>query len=242
MTASFFFPFATELVPAKFISRPNRFLVLAETPEGAVEAHLHDPGRLRELLAPGVELLLAPAQNPGRKTPFTVVLARSGDVWVTLHTALPNDVLHGALKERALPEFRDYEVVRREVPFGRGRFDFHLMTAGIDIYMEVKAVSLVRGGVALFPDAPTARGTRHLRELATAAKKGICGTVLFLVQRRDAGEVRPNDETDSAFGDALRDAFRGGLEILAYTTDPSPEGIRLGPRVPVYPFPGGRPV
>jgi len=226
-------PFEEELVPATFRSRPNRFLVEAELDGRPVLAHLHDPGRMKELLVPGAELRLKPAAGGARKTAWTAALVRAGAEWVSIDSGLPNRFVEKCLRAGAIHEFRDYAVARREVPFGRSRFDFHLVGSGMDILLEVKSVTLVADGLALFPDAPTARGTRHLHELAEASARGYAGTVLFLVQRADARALRPHGGIDPAFARALREVYREGVEVLAYTAAVSPAGMSLGRRIPV---------
>lgn len=234
MTTTPDLPFPVPLEPAWFVRRENRFLVTVERGGGEFRAHLHDPGRLREILVPGIELFLRSDPAPGRKTAHTVVLARHAGVLVGINSALPNALVEACLLRRLLHEFRDYNLGSREKRLpGGGRIDFHLLTAGIDIYLEVKGASLVRDDVAYFPDAPTTRGTRQLYDLMAVAGRGVCGSVLFVVQREDANSLRPNDETDPAFAGALRTAFRKGLEILAYTCRPSLEGLSLGRRIPV---------
>ncbi len=229
-------PFEEELVAATFRNRPNRFLVEAELDGRTVRAHLHDPGRLRELLAPGAELRLKPAAPgaPARKTAWTAALVRAGAGWVSIDSGLPNRFVEKCLRAGAIHEFRDYAVARREVPFGRSRFDFQLVGSGMDILLEVKSATLVADGLALFPDAPTARGARHLRELAEASARGYAGTVLFLVQRADACALRPHGGIDPAFARALREVYREGVEVLAYTAAVSPAGMSLGRRIPVF--------
>jgi sugar fermentation stimulation protein A len=226
-------PFPFDCRPARFLRRVNRFLVEAELDGRPVAAHLHDPGRLTEILVPGADIFLRPAETAGRRTRFTVVLARAGDVLVSVDTALPNRFVGRCLRAGAIHEFRDYIVARREATFGRSRFDFHLMAAGVDMLLEVKSVTLVRDGRALFPDAPTRRGTRHVEELAAAARAGFVGTVLFLVQRPDATVLSPHRTVDPAFATALAHGFRQGLEILAYTCRVAPEGMALNRRIPV---------
>lgn len=234
-------PFEAELVPATFRSRPNRFLVEVELDGRTVLAHLHDPGRLKELLTPGVDLRLKPADTgaAARKTAWTAALVRAGTEWVSIDSGLPNRFVEQCLRTGAIHEFRDYAVARREVPFGRSRFDFQLVGSGMDVLLEVKSATLVADGLALFPDAPTARGTRHLRELAEASARGFAGTVLFLVQRADARALRPHGAIDPAFARALREVYREGVEVLAYTAAVSPAGMGLGRRIPILLDPPG---
>ena len=226
-------PFEEELVAATFRGRPNRFLVEADLDGRTVLAHLHDPGRLKELLAPGAELRLKPASPGARKTAWTAALVRAGAEWVSIDSGLPNRFVEKCLREGALHEFRDYAVARREVPFGRSRFDFQLVGSGMDILLEVKSVTLVADGLAFFPDAPTARGTRHLRELAEASARGYAGTALFLVQRADARALRAHGGIDPVFARTLAEVYRAGVEVLAYTAAVTPAGMSLGRRIPV---------
>jgi len=228
-----FMPFKKELQPATFIRRLNRFVVDVDLAGKVIQAHLHDPGRLKEILVPGTTLFLEPAGNKNRKTAFTVSLAQKEGVFISLNSILPNRFMEFCLTENALHEFRDYSLARREVPFGNSRFDFHLMGAGIDIFLEVKSVTLVKDGLALFPDAPTVRGSRHIRELMDAARSGICGTIFFLVQREDADAFQANTETDPTFSAVLHQAFVKGIEIIAYTSRLNRDGISLGKRIPV---------
>lgn len=226
-------PFPFTCRPARFLRRLNRFVVEAELDGRTVTAHLHDPGRLTEILTPGADIFLRPTEDARRRTPFTVALARTNNVLVSVDTSLPNRFLDRCLRAGALYEFRDYIVARREAPYGRSRFDFHLMAAGVDMLLEVKSVTLVRDGRALFPDAPTRRGARHLEELAAAARDGFVGTVLFLVQRPDAIVLSPHRAMDPVFARALTRGFRQGLEILAYTCRVSLDGMALDRRIPV---------
>lgn len=226
-------PFQPALIPARFQKRLNQFLVEVDTGGGTVTAHLADPGRLVELLRPDAACWIRPVSSAGRKTAFTLALVQAGGVWVSVDTTLPNRLVEIALRAGAIHEFRDYTLVRREVRQGRSRFDFHLMSAGMDILLEVKSVTMARDGVALFPDAPTTRGARHLRELQAASGQGFMGTVLFLVQRPDVRLLRPNAAIDPVFASRLAEAYRRGIEVLAYTAAPDPAGIRLGRRIPV---------
>ena len=238
---SFHLPFGKPYVPAHFIRRLNRFLVEVSVKgkAGPVLAHLHDPGRLKELLLPDALLYLEPADKTSgpRKTAFTAALVKSDDVLVSINSILPNRFVEACLRAGAIHEFRDYTLASREVRHGRSRFDFHLMGAGIDILLEVKSVTLVQEGSALFPDAPTTRGTRHLRELLAARHQGYCGSVLFIVQRDDACELRPHRIIDPVFASTLQDVMNQGIEVVAYTSRLSLTGITLGRRIPLN-FPG----
>ncbi len=203
------------------MARPNRFIVEARLAGGRlVRAHLADPGRLRELLRPGVPLRLRPAPpDRNRRTAFTVALVRAPQPphpWVSLDTTLPNRLAARLLAAGRVAGIGRGWTIQPEVRRGRSRFDFLLTRAGQEpILAEVKSVTLVEGGVALFPDAPTLRGTRHVRELTEVAAGGGRGLVLFAVQRHDARVVRPHSATDPAFAAALRDARQAGVRLRA---------------------------
>jgi sugar fermentation stimulation protein A len=227
---------ATDLAPAVFLERPNRFLVRARAQGGkVVDCHLPDPGRLRELLFPGAELRLESARNPERRTRWTVRLVRSpgGDGWVSVDTGLPNRLLEQGLRAGALDEFRGWRFVRKEVPLGNSRFDFLLEgPEGRELYLEAKSVTLVEEGVALFPDAVTARGARHVRELSEMARNGTETAVLFILQRPDAWKIRAARWIDPDFADALAEASKAGVRILGRRCHVSESAVTLGDRIP----------
>lgn len=225
------------LFEAAFKERLNRFLVRVERHGRQHLCHLPNPGRLHELLAEAAPVLLRRRARRGRKTAYDMVAVRKGAVWVSVDTRLPNRAVGEWLAEGTLPEFRGYRKVQPEVPLGESRIDF-LLHNGKDCYLEVKSCTLVEGDSALFPDAPTDRGRRHLMTLAEAAERGLRSSVLFVVQRPDASLFRPRDETDPAFADALRDARVRGVEVYAYRArfeegelvDPRRLRTDLGPR------------
>lgn len=218
----------SSLVPATFLSRPNRFIVMARTAAGRqVRCHLGDPGRLRELLLPGAELRLRPAspprkgagRPPARRTRYTVALVRASDPprpWVSLETTLANRLAEDLFRRGLVRAAGRPAVIRREVARGRSRFDFLLEGRdGSRLLVEVKSVSLVERGVALFPDAPTARGARHVAELEEHVRGGGRALILFVVQRDDARLVRPHAATDPAFASALARAAAAGVDVRA---------------------------
>ena len=209
------------LMPATYVRRPNRFIVEAKLESGeVVPTHLADPGRLRELLVPDAELRLRPVpeDNP-RKTRYTVALVRSQDPprrWVSVDTSLPNRLAERLFRENRLPGFPECTDLRREVTRGHSRFDFLITgVGGAEILVEVKSVTLVENGAARFPDAPTVRGARHVRELTEIVRDGGRAAVLFVVQRDDADHVEPKADTDPDFAEALRLAEKAGVGLHA---------------------------
>jgi sugar fermentation stimulation protein A len=194
------------LVPAILRERPHRFLLLAEVAGRQVRVACADPGRLEGLLIPGARLLLAPAPvgGPLRRTAFTAVLAQTGRAWVSIQPALANRIVQFALERGGLPELAGAKVLSCELRHGTSRIDFLLRHRGRDVLTEVKSATWVLGRRALFPDAPTARGTRHVRELAACARSGARAALIFVVQRRDADSLAPTAATAPASARALR--------------------------------------
>lgn len=222
------------LVPARFVVRPNRFVVVARVAGQRVRAASRDPGRLRELLVPGAELLLAASADPKRRTAYTLTLVRHGRRWVSMIPALANSILEAALLRGGVPGLEGAWVLAREVPRGHSRYDFLLVQDGVRWLAEVKSVTLVPpGGGALFPDAPTARGTRHVKGLTRIRRRGGRALLVFLVQRHDARSVSPHRGTDPAFARALDTAARAGVRLLAYTCRVTPAGCTLDRKIPV---------
>lgn len=236
---------SVRLVGARFVARPNRFVVRARLERrGAggdaaggteVEAHLADPGRLVELLQPGVALRLAPAPPGPRRTRYTVELVaadRGERTWVSVRTGRANALLAQAISDGVWPDWAGASELRAEVRDGDSRFDFRLRRPdGGTIWIEAKSVTLVERGVGLFPDAPTARGRRHVAHLARLAEAGDGAALVFVVQRGDARAVRLHDALDPDFAGAVRAARRSGVDVraLRFAFDrkgaPSPPGI-----------------
>lgn len=221
------------LVPATLLERPNRFLVVARIRGRRAPAACRDPGRLRELLVPGARLLLARAPRGRRRTRYTVVLARHGRSWVSVIPALANEILAAALARGSVPGLSPARILAREVVRGHSRFDFLLEQDGRALLTEVKSATLVARRRALFPDAPTRRGTRHLQELTARSLRGAASLLVFVVQRADARSLSPCREIDPAFADALARAARAGVGVLAYACRVSGRGCALDRRIPV---------
>jgi sugar fermentation stimulation protein A len=220
------------LKAASFVERPNRFVIMARMGRRTVRAACRDPGRLGELLRPGARLLLEPSRDPRRSTAFTAVLVRHRRRWVSLIPALGNRIIESALA-RGAPGLPAVRVVRREAPLGRSRIDLEVEGRGGRALVEVKSATLVVAGRALFPDAPTRRGARHLRELAAHVRGGGRAFAVFVVQRDDALSLSPHAANDPAFAEALRAAKRAGVGLLAFVCRVTPGGIRLDRPIPV---------
>jgi len=221
-------------IEGRFLVRDNRFRAAVEVEGRTLAAHLPCSGRLAELLIPGRRVVLARRRGVGRKTGYDLTLVRDGERWVSVDTRLPNRLVGRALREGRLAPLSGYNLVRPEVSFGRSRLDFCLEAEGRPpCLVEVKSVTLVIDGLGCFPDAVTARGRRHLLELASAVEAGTRAVALFIVQRDDARGVRPHDEADPAFGRALREAVERGVEVVAYGCRVEPGHVEIAERLPV---------
>ncbi len=212
--------FRPKLVEASFVERLNRFAALVNVNGKEALAHVPSSGRLKELLLPGAAVWLRPAHAPSRKTAFTleVVRAQNGTM-VSIDTGMTNRLVELALKEKAIPPFSECIKIKPEAAYHLSRLDFRLECRGTETWIEVKSVTLVEGGTALFPDAPTERGRKHLKELERIVSAGGAASVLFLVQRNDAVRFAPNSEQDPDFAQALASARRAGVQILAYSCE-----------------------
>ena len=218
-----------EILPAVFLSRPNRFIahVLVEGEE--VVCHVKNTGRCRELLRPEARVWLEKGTNPKRKTAYDLVTVEMGRRLVNMDAQAPNKIFG----EWALRLEAGIRSVRPEVAFGDSRLDFLLETEQGRHYVEVKGVTLEEGGHVFFPDAPTERGVRHLHTLMRAVEQGHRATVFFVVQMADVLDFSPNDSTDPAFGQALRQAAAAGVQVLAFTCQVTPEEVTMDRQIPV---------
>ena len=219
------------VISGRFVARPNRFVARVETAAGEETVHVKNTGRCRELLIPGVTGYLSRSGNPARKTAFDLIAVEKGNRLINLDAQAPNQVFaEWAASGGFLPEVT---ALRREYVYGDSRLDFCLETPEGRHLVEVKGVTLEEGGRAFFPDAPTQRGVRHIRELIRAAEKGLDATLFFVVQMNDIASVSPNDRTHPAFGEALREAAAAGVRICAGTCRVGPDRLELDRPVPV---------
>ncbi|MBC8257021.1 MAG: DNA/RNA nuclease SfsA [Candidatus Marinimicrobia bacterium] len=203
----------SRLLEARFIDRPNRFLTRAELNGNIVESHLPDPGRLKELLIPGARILLKQEDGENRRTKFSTQAVYNGNTLISLNTLLPNKFAAHLLIEKELDFLKEWQIHKKEITYGKHRFDFLLKNNDELLYLEVKSVTLVENEIAKFPDAVTERGRSHVEHLGKMALDGIRTMVLFVVQRHDAKLFQPQWERDPKFGFALYKAWQNGLEV-----------------------------
>ena len=223
------------LLSGRFLERNNRFICTVEIDGRETAVHLHDPGRLRELLIPGARVIVREEKSPRRKTGYDMVGIYHHDTVVSCDTRVPNRLIKKALEERALPEIQGYSTIVPEFTIGHSRLDFCLDST---ILLEVKGVSLVINGRAIFPDAPTQRGRKHLETLMTAAHTGFTCYVLFLIQRPDAHSFSPNTHTDPLFSETLVKAVDEGVILLVYTSEFLGNHMYLRDRIAAVHLPG----
>lgn len=198
-------------IPGKFIERPNRFIALVETKDGVQVCHVKNTGRCRELLVPGATVYLEESSNPNRKTKYDLIAVEKGSLLINMDSQAPNNVA-----EEYLPSlFPDLKNYRRETIWGDSRFDFYLETDNAEWFLEVKGVTLEENGAALFPDAPTERGVKHLKSLCQCQREGYHACVLFIIQMQGIQYFTPNRRTHPEFAQALEEAARQGVRLEA---------------------------
>jgi len=217
---------------ATFLARPNRFVAHCEVDGVETVCHVKNTGRCRELLVPGSTVWLEEARQPARKTRFDLVAVQNRGYVVNMDSQAPNAIF--AEWARAGGFLPDISSLRAEAVYGDSRFDFAYQRGQQGGFVEVKGVTLFDdAGIAFFPDAPTERGVKHVRELAAAVAAGYEATLCFVIQRDDVRALRPNDVTHAAFGQALREASASGVRLLACVCHVTPEGCTITHTVPV---------
>lgn len=217
--------------PGTFIDRPNRFIANIEI-DGQVEVcHVKNTGRCRELLTHRAPVIVQEIDSPKRKTRYDLIAVYKGKRLINVDSSAPNEVLAEWLQKGGL--FQNTTLVKREQQFGDSRFDFYVEGDGSRAFIEVKGVTLEDQGVVRFPDAPTQRGVKHLKDLVLCVKEGFQAYVVFIVQMKDVLYLEPNWTTHPAFGEALREAADHGVKVLALDCDVTESSITAGKSVQV---------
>ncbi len=227
------------IVKAEFVSRPNRFIAICRVllPSGAGEeiyCHVKNTGRCRELLVPEAVVYLEDSESEKRKTRYDLVAVEkrcSGgeSLLINIDSQAPNKAAYEWLFSGGL--FSDITYIRPEVTYGGSRFDLYFEHGGKKAFMEVKGVTLEKDGVLLFPDAPTERGIKHLRELIRAKNEGYEAYILFVIQTEKAKYFTPNRDNHPEFAEALSDASKAGVKIMAYTCNVSRDEMAIASSV-----------
>lgn len=220
------------IVTGQFKSRPNRFIAMVEIDGKIEKCHVKNTGRCRELLLPDAEVYLEKSGNPQRKTAYDLIGVKKGELLINMDSQAPNKAVKEWLEEEAY--FKHVTFIKPECKYGNSRIDFYLETEERrKIFIEVKGVTLEEEGIARFPDAPTERGIKHIQELQQAVAEGYEAYILFVIQMKEIRQFEPNDRTHQAFGDALREAKKHGVSILAYDCVVTRDSMRLDSPVKV---------
>lgn len=223
-----------EFTQGTLIKRYKRFLADVRLDnDKIITAVCSNTGSMKSCSDPGSRVCLSISDNPNRKYAHTWELVYANDTWVGINTHLPNKLVFRAIQKDLIPELGGYTTIRKEVKYGENsRIDILLSTGDKKCYVEVKNVTLVEDNVARFPDAVSARGTKHLNELMNMIDQGHRAVMFYLVQRADATTFRPADDIDPLYADTLRQAHQHGVEILVYAANVSIDEITLGKALP----------
>jgi sugar fermentation stimulation protein A len=221
-----------DLIPAVFLGRPNRFVAMVRFENGErAKAYVPTTGRLMNALQPGCRVWLAGTNDPHRRTKFTLLLTElANGGYCAVQAIQANHLFAKAVTAGKLPGF-NYHQIEEEVPFGNSRLDFRLTRDGEHCWVEVKSVTYAAGGVCKFPDAPTGRGRKHLRELAKLAELGDRARVVFIAPREDTQAFTPFKEIDPEFTAVLSDVHQQGVEVHAYRCDVNLESISISSEI-----------
>lgn len=215
-----------------FVSRTNRFIGVVDIDGKRETVHIKNTGRCKELLVRGNTVLLEKSGNPHRKTAYDLVsVYKKNDLLINMDSQLPNCLVAEWLPNSGI--FSKGAEIKREVTFNNSRFDLYVEDGERKAFIEVKGVTLEKDGHCRFPDAPTERGVKHIRELIECVRQGYEAYAVFVIQFSGALSLSPNDETHKEFGEALREAFENGVKVLAYDCDVSPTKVNIRSQIRV---------
>lgn len=210
-------------VKGKFLSRPNRFIAEVEI-DGKVEiCHVKNTGRCKELLVPGAAVYLEQSDNPARSTKYDLIAVEKGTTLINMDSQAPNKVIYEWIKSGGF--FENITLFKPETVYGDSRFDLYLEAGGERIFAEAKGVTLENDGVAMFPDAPTERGVKHITELVKAAQNGYKSYIFFVIQMDKCRYFTPNTATHPQFAKALKAAAGQGVNIVALNCHVEPDSL-----------------
>ncbi|MDF2675428.1 MAG: sugar fermentation stimulation protein [Clostridiales bacterium] len=215
----------------KFIDRPNRFIANIEIDGKSEVCHVKNTGRCKELLLPGATVFVQEFNSSSRKTRFDLIGVVKGKRHINIDSQVPNKVFHEWLQKGFL--FEDIITIKPEVKYKNSRFDFYVETEKDKIFIEVKGVTLEENNIALFPDAPTERGVKHINELVECIEEGYKAYIVFVIQIKNVAVFSPNGKTHKEFEDALKYAYDKGVNILAYDCEVSHNTIEISEKVEV---------
>jgi len=225
--------YPSPLIRGRFVRRYKRFLTEVELENGEiVTAHNTNTGSLKSCLLPGAPVLLQYHDNPKRKTRYTWESIRIGSTWVGVNTSVPNKLVLNAIRQGLLDDFRDFDRVRAEVTYGDSRLDLLLENDRRSMWVEIKNVTYREGDYALFPDAPTERGRKHLLTLAKAVEEGYEAAMVYIIGRTDTRIFAPAKHIDPEYADLLRKVVEKGIKILPYEVRYDEKGAQIIRKMP----------
>lgn len=219
----------SNVVKGSFIDRPNRFIANCEIDGKSRVCHVKNTGRCKELFVKGATVYLQKADNPNRKTLYDVIAVQKGDMLINTDSQIVN----GVALEYMPVLFDNIKLIKPECVYGNSRLDIYLETETDKIFVEVKGVTLEKDGIAMFPDAPTERGVKHLKELQKAVVDGYKAFILFVIQMENISHFEPNRITHPEFAAELKNAQKNGVTVLAYNCTVTPDEIKIQNKVKV---------
>lgn len=222
-----------EVADAIFIMRPNRFIAQVILDGNKEIVHVKNTGRCREILTEGTQVILEKAENMNRRTAYSLICAYKGNTLINIDSQVPNAVVFEGIRDKKVRELLNVCKLKREVFYGNSRFDIYYETPSEKGFVEVKGVTLEEDGVAMFPDAPTERGTKHINEMVKAVSEGYKGYIFFLIQMKGVKYFTPHKEMDEKFASALKNAKEKGVKVLAYDSYVTENEISIGSEIKV---------
>ncbi len=214
------------IIKAKFIDRPNRFIANIEVDGKEEVCHVKNTGRCKELLINNAEIFVQEFDNASRKTKYDLVGVYKDKRLINIDSQAPNKVFHEWIQKGLL--FDDIKIIKPEYRYNNSRFDFYIETADKDIFVEVKGVTLEEDGIVMFPDAPTERGLKHINELIDCIDHEYEAYIVFIIQMSDVLYFTPNYKTHKEFGDALKRADEKGVKVIALDCRVTEDSIAAG--------------
>ena len=214
-----------------FINRPNRFIAEVEI-DGKIEnCHVKNTGRCKELLIPQARVYVNYVENPSRATKYDLIAVEKGDLLINMDSYAPNVAFGEYLRQGKFLE--NLTLIKPEAKYGTSRFDFYIETVDSKAFIEVKGVTLEENGIAMFPDAPTERGIKHLKELATCISKGYEAYVIFVIQMKGVSHFTPNYKTHAAFGETLEQVMNAGVHAMAFDCVVTVDKMEIDKQIPI---------
>ena len=228
--------FTNPLQEATLVKRYKRFLADVINDKGQeITVHCPNSGSMRGCATPGSKVMLSTSPNPKRKYPQGLEMVQEGDTWIGINTMLTNGIVAEAIMDGRVKELQNIEKLTKEVKTSKSsRLDLLLERGDQKIYVEIKNCSLVEDGWAMFPDAVTARGTKHLNELAMLVGQGHQGVLFFCIQRNDADKFKPAAHIDPLYAKTLSEVAKKGVQVLAYQANVTPESIEIAQAIPIF--------